>query len=106
MQQWQGQCRFLIRQTRVGLLTQIVSQSGVEVALSVSRQLPGNKCSLRPVSTAFVIGQQGESCLLFKRCAFKFEQGSLGAIEQAGFQKVQSQRMLGALMIGLVQVAT
>ena len=95
----------LTGQAGISLFAQIVGQSRVEVSLASDGQLLGNQGGLWPVATALVIGQQGEARLRLKRRAFELEQGSLGAIEQTGFQIVQGQRVLSTLMIGLVQVA-
>ena len=88
------------------LLAQVMREPALEVALSGVGQLMGNQGRLRPVAAAFIVGQQSQTRLCFKRCSFELEQRVFGTVEQAGLEVVQRQRMLGALAIGQAEVAT
>ena len=105
MQQGLRLVRLLAVQARGRLFAQVMRQPAAEIALfGIGEFLRDLRC-VRPIAAAFIVGQQGQSRLRFKRGSFELEQGCFRAVDQAGLEKVQRQGMLGTLPVCQAQVA-
>ena len=87
------------------LLAKVVRQTMGKVALLHALQLDGHFGRLRPVAGALVQGKQRQPCLLLVAGAVQFAQRFFSAVEQAGLEKVECQRVLRAFTVGDGQVS-
>jgi hypothetical protein len=98
-QQTQGLRTVAVALGQLRLFAEVVGQPRGEAALFRVFEALRDLLGLRPVARALVDAQQGEQGLALEGRALELVQCRLGAVEQAGLEEIERQRVLGAVAV-------